>query len=190
MKKAIKSDPVDEQPDGHIYDENLDEPNSIRTVSGHYLNVLNPDPDAIVIEDIAHALSMLPRFGGHLPVFYSVAQHCVSCSRFIGPKNRLMRLSALLHDAAEAYVVDLPRPIKKLLPDYKEIENRILEVIAQKFGAPYVNSEEIKKLDRTMLKIEWNSVMLDGDKAFRDGIGWPQHQAKRLFLETFYNLYE
>ncbi len=74
--------------------ENLYTPDCIRTFSGQYVNVFAPDPDTILIEDIAHALSQQCRFGGHLPEFYSVAQHCVICALAVPPEHAL---SALLH---------------------------------------------------------------------------------------------
>ena len=111
--------------------ENLYTPNSIRTRSGQYVNVLELDPDTIRIEDIAHALSMVPRFGGHLPVFYSVGQHCLGVLNTVmdmpqpagttSEELRLIRLQALLHDASEAYIGDMPSPIKQHLPDFKAL---------------------------------------------------------------------
>lgn len=69
--------------------ENLHTPNCIRTVSGQYVDLADPDPDTILITDIAHALSQLPRFGGHLPRFYSVAQHSMMVARIAKPEHRL-----------------------------------------------------------------------------------------------------
>src|SRR5665811_1025646 len=97
--------------------ENLYTPNCIRTFTGIYMNVFEPTPEMISIEDIAHALTMQCRFGGHLPDFYSVAQHSLNCSYLID--NPKLKLTALLHDASEAYLLDIPRPIKNNLNNYK-----------------------------------------------------------------------
>jgi uncharacterized protein len=78
--------------------ENLYEPDCIRTYTGLYINVFNPKPEMIEIEDIAHALSFQCRFGGHLPKFYSVAQHSLNCSYLV--KEPALKLTALLHDAS------------------------------------------------------------------------------------------
>lgn len=155
--------------------ENLYTPNSIRTRSGQYVNVLELDPDTIRIEDIAHALSMVPRYGGHLPVFYSVGQHCLGVLHTVigmdqpegttSEEIRLMRLQALMHDASEAYIGDMPSPIKQHLPDFKAMEERIMQVIAKKFGFPWPVVADVKEADRLMLEAEWHGVMLGDYKA-------------------------
>lgn len=136
--------------------------NTIRTNSGLFINVFDTDPDTISIEDIAHALSMIPRFGGHLNRFYSVAQHSVLCFNLAivyGPEHGL---AALLHDASEAYLLDMPTPIKIGLPDYKATEYKLMEVIANKFGFEFPLNPVIKKVDAEALEIEYvNLVELD-----------------------------
>ena len=137
--------------------ENLYTPNSIRTVSGQYVNVFDPDPDTILIEDIAHALSQLPRFGGHLPKMYSVAQHSIACCILVPDE---FKMEALLHDASEAYLLDMPRPIKENLPDYKKVEANLQEIICKKFNLPFPMNKVIKEIDKEMLEFEWNVLML------------------------------
>src|SRR5579885_2784587 len=83
----------------------------IQTYCGVAFYPLDPRPEEILIEDIAHALSMLCRFTGHVKRFYSVAQHCVYVSHRCDPKDALW---GLLHDAAEAYLNDISRPVKSL----------------------------------------------------------------------------
>lgn len=141
--------------------ENLYTPGCIRTVSGQYVNIADPDPETIRIEDIAHALSQLPRFGGHLPRFYSVAQHCMACAELVAPEHKLQ---ALLHDASEAYLLDVPSPLKALLPEYQKLEARFMELIAKKFGFGWPLAEEVKGADRAMLEQEWHHVMLKGPR--------------------------
>lgn len=141
--------------------ENLYTPDCIRTYTGLYMNVFEPTSEMIDITDIAHALSYQCRFGGHLPKFYSVAQHCLNCSYLIG--NPELKLAALLHDASEAYLLDIPRPIKNRLANYKEIENGLMKVIAEEFGFVWPLQKEIKVIDEAMLQTEWDCLMLGND---------------------------
>jgi uncharacterized protein len=142
-------------------EENLYTPNCIRTVSGIYMNVFEPTVEMVCIKDIAHALSNQCRFGGHLPCFYSVAQHSLNCSYLIEDKR--LKLEALLHDASEAYLLDIPSPIKKGLSNYKEIEEGLMKVIFEKFGLTYPIHEKVKRVDETMLQLEWNCLMLNNE---------------------------
>lgn len=98
----------------------------MQTRSGKMFYALDPRPEDICIGDISHALSLLCRFGGHCNEFYSVAQHSVHVAEML-PHH--LKLSGLLHDATEAYLVDVPRPIKKALTNYSTIEDRLAEVI-------------------------------------------------------------
>ena len=158
--------------------ENLYTPDCIRTSSGIYVNVVNPKPEMICIEDIAHALSMQPRFGGHLPVFYSVAQHSVLTCMLVDEPHRL---SALLHDASEAYLLDIPSPVKKHLSNYKDIEHNLMTVIAEKFGFQWPLSDEVKKADQTMLEREWHEIMLEDSVTQL----WDWRAAKQNFIKKF-----
>lgn len=99
--------------------------------SGKRFYPLDPRPEDIDSVDIAHALSLLCRYGGHIDRFYSVAEHCVLMSQIVAPEHAL---AALLHDATEAYVVDVPRPLKRYLPDYQKIERYVWEAIVDRFG--------------------------------------------------------
>ncbi len=136
----------------------------IQTLSGKQFDYLNSTAADIVIEDIATALSHTCRFGGHLPEFYSVAEHSVLCSQLVPPE---FALEALLHDGAEAYCCDLPSPLKVLIPDYRFIEARIDILIRHKFGLPEETSSVVKYADLTMLATERRELDID------DGTVWP-----------------
>lgn len=146
--------------------DNLYTPDSIRTVSGRYVNILELDPDTIHIEDIAHSLANTPRFGGHLPFFYSVGQHSIFVHHHCLGMSRELRLQALMHDASEYLMGDMPSPIKKHLPDFQDLEDRIMRVIAKKYGFPWPIHPDVKAMDRRMLESEWEYIMLKKAPSF------------------------
>lgn len=164
-----------------IYDSPKD---CIRTNSGLFINVFEPHPDMISIEDIAHALSSIPRFGGHLNRHYSVAQHSVAAA--LAAKTLEDRKAALLHDASEAYMLDMPTPIKSKLPDYKKYEDNLMRVIAEKFGFEYPLNPEIKRIDAELLQLEWENLVVYDNLEF-DCL--PKEDAKIAFLATYYELF-
>lgn len=156
----------------------------IRTNSGIYMNIFEPTLDMIDINDIAHALSALPRFGGHLNKFYSVAQHSVMCAmrvNFMEDKR-----AALLHDASEAYMLDIPTPIKAKLPDYKIYEANLMAKIAEKFGFEFPLSKEVKRVDEEMLHLEWEHLVINQEKFFPC---LTSEVAKQQFLEMYNELF-
>lgn len=162
-----------------IYDSPKD---CIRTNSGIFVNVFNTDPDSLVIEDMAHALASLPRFGGHLNRHYSIAQHSVlAAMRASTPSKK----GALLHDGSEAWLLDMPTPIKNNLPDYKSTEHKFMLVIADKFGFEYPLNKEIKQIDADLLQLEWENLVLTDNPDFNC---WSQKKAKKMFLKMFYSL--
>lgn len=128
----------------------------IQTYTGRAFYPMDARPEDIDPADIAHALSMLCRYGGHVRRFYSVAEHCVLMSHAVSPENALW---ALLHDATEAYLVDLPRPIKRTLPDYGVAEQRLMYVIAQRFGIVPEEPFEVKQADNCILVDECERLM-------------------------------
>jgi len=132
----------------------------MQTYTGRQFWPIDPRAEEVDINDIAHALSNMCRFGGHVKSFYSVAEHSVRVSWLAGDDHE-MALAALLHDAAEAYVVDVPRPLKRFLPGYKEIEARVARVIEERFAlAPGVlDAPEIKHWDETLLATEARDIM-------------------------------
>lgn len=128
----------------------------LTTASGRAIDIQRITPDDVSILDIAHSLSNLCRFAGHTREFYSVAQHSVRVALALPPE---LRLAGLLHDATEAYVVDLPRPVKCLLPDYKRIEANVWEAISFKFGIARFEHPLIKEVDDRALRTEWEELM-------------------------------
>ena len=136
----------------------------IKTFSGKHFYYDKINKDDIVINDIAVSLSNICRFAGHLSHFYSVAQHAVLCSQLV-PQE--FAFEALMHDATEAYCQDIPAPLKRLLPDYKRMEEKIDAVIREKYGLPSVMSTPVKYADLIMLATERRDLGLD------DGSFWP-----------------
>lgn len=136
----------------------------MQTHSGRRYYPLDPRSDEIEPSDIAHALSLLCRYGGHIDRFYSVAEHCVLMSQAVAPENALV---ALLHDATEAYVGDVVRPLKRQLPGYKVIEDRVWYTIAVRFGLDVMVPAEVKEADNRILITERLALM---PKAERWGV--------------------
>ena len=120
----------------------------IGTYTGKAFYPMDPRPDEVDIEDIAHALSQTCRYAGHTRVPFSVAQHSVLVSRHVPPEFRLW---GLLHDATEAYICDIPRPLKGHLTNYKYIEDHLMSVIAKKFGLKGTIPPEVKEVDNRIL---------------------------------------
>lgn len=105
-------------------------PSFMQTFSGASFTPAEPNPDTIHIEDIANALARQCRYGGHCLKFYSVAEHCCHVS---DKASLVYKLSGLMHDASEAYLVDIPRPVKPLLQNYYAVEDKLMRVISKKF---------------------------------------------------------
>lgn len=156
-----------------------DTPGMIRTFTGRYVDVFDPRPEMICIEDIAHALARLCRFGGHVKRFYSVAQHSVMCSRMV---NQEYQLAALLHDASEAYLVDIPKPIKEKIIGYKDMEDRMMGLIAQTFRFNYPLDKVVKLVDEDMLESEWKHLVIKDSSMLPS---WNPDRAEREFLDTY-----
>jgi uncharacterized protein len=175
--------------------ENSDERpgDCIQTYTGKAFWPLDPREDEICIEDIAHSLSLQCRYAGHCNYHYSVAQHSVLVSRALPEKYKLW---GLLHDASEAYIIDVPRPIKRFLTNYVEIESNIMSVIAGKFGLSAKMPAEVKRVDSAILHDEMLQIMKkpQGDlKLPEPPLGITIHQwipsyAEEVFLETFNDL--
>ena len=137
----------------------------IQTRSGKRFDLLDPKPEQIDLEDIAHSLSMLCRFNGHTREFYSVAQHSVLVADWMeGHYGRELAKYGLLHDAAEAYIGDMGSPLKSqdCMTSFRFIEYKIMDVIWTKFGIEYPSIDverKIKKADLVMLATECRDLM-------------------------------
>ena len=185
------------------------------TYTGRKFYPFNPRIEDICIEDIAHALSLICRFGGHLPEHYSVAQHSVLVSYFVPIE---LRLEGLMHDAAEAYIGDIIRPIKKhpiFIQLLTSIENNLDLLIRAKFklfefskrGAGGYEYSAIKQADsialltekRDLFKVAKDQVWTEDAQIANGGDGLEPHPnfnisfvhpgfAKQQFLHRFYEL--
>lgn len=139
----------------------------ITTYSGHQFSPLAPDMEAIDLKDIAHALARIGRANGHFSEFYSVGQHCLDCAREALARGCSARqaLLCLLHDASEAYMSDITSPVKKHLRQYIAVEDRLLDMIYEKYVPGGIRPREqrvVKEIDNTMLYHEF--VNLKGEK--------------------------
>lgn len=138
----------------------------IRTVSGRYVNLIDPKPEQIVIGDIAHALGRICRFGGHVATFCSVAEHSLNVANMVlrqCGEGRVV-LAALLHDATEAYLGDMVRPLKQAMPEYRAIESRMAGAINLALGLQPVSAEAtmlIKAADEWALVTEMATIRDD-----------------------------
>lgn len=167
--------------------------NWMQTYTGRQFWPLDPRPDEIDLDDIATALSRACRYAGHCERFYSVAEHSVYVSQIVTPS---LALKGLLHDATEAYLVDIPRPIKPFLKGYFEIENNLWKAIAAKFGLTEDMPESIKEADNAILLAESVQIMkphpapwcVPGMAASVKIMCLPPDQARGLFLNRFTEL--
>jgi hypothetical protein len=156
----------------------------IMLASGALFDILDPEGSDFTLQDIAHGLGRVCRFAGQSSRFYSVAEHCVHVSRLVPLAHAR---AALLHDASEAFIGDVTRPLKALLPEYREIEARIEDAIATRllsaeehavaggaFPADPLKFPAIKRADLAMCLVEarqlmphqpgyWSSLPVDPD---------------------------
>jgi len=146
----------------------------MQTYTGGAFWPLDPRPEEVRIEDISHALSKICRYGGQTTRFYSVAEHCVHIAR-CAPDD--MKLEALMHDASEAYLCDIIRPIKSHLSNYLDIERGLEEVIAKRFNLRWPWAPEVKRLDTAILADERDQVMAPPP------MPWPQTTEPALGVE-------
>ena len=163
--------------------------------SGAYFDLLDPAGSDFTIHDIAHGLSHTCRYAGQCNGFYSVAEHSWHTS-FLVPEH--LQLAALMHDAAEAFIGDVTRPLKSLLPDYKRIERGVEDAIAARFGIIGMDAPEVKRADLAMLAAEQAQIMPSHADAWAvlggiipapvDVVMWTPPVAKAWFLHRFEQL--
>ncbi|MBF0184990.1 MAG: phosphohydrolase [Magnetococcales bacterium] len=168
----------------------------IQTFSGRQFWPLDARAEEVDIVDIAHSLAMQCRFNGHCRRFYSVAEHAVHVSHLVTAQSARW---GLLHDAAEAYLSDLPQPIKQQMPVFRQYEDRLLQVIATRFALPAEMPEEIKQVDMLLLSTE-KAALMALEPAPWLGLPPPLHisliacwspeEAKAQFLQRFAQLFD
>lgn len=168
-------------------------PDWILTYTGKRLSYSNLTEDMIDIEDIAQALSMTVRFNGHCSRFYSVAEHSVLVSHLVDPEHAK---EGLMHDASEAYLGDVTKPLKQLLPDYQLIEEKFEKVIARKFQLKYPWNKNVKKWDNKILADEAVEFHENYDNDWGIGlpigidiVGYSPEIAKTRFMKRFNDLF-
>lgn len=165
----------------------------IQTYTGKKFWPADPRPEDIDIEDIAHALSNLCRFTGHCREFYSVAQHCVIVSENVPPEHAMV---GLLHDASEAYLLDIARPVKRLpeMGAYREMEKRLEKMLCERFALPFPFPPEVMEADARVLMTEKRDLLgpsPDGKwgypvEPYEDQIiAWSPKKAEGEFLTRF-----
>lgn len=163
------------------------------TATGKKINILNPDPDTIDIEDIAIALSNICRFGGNIKQFYSVAQHSMLVCSLAPPH---LKLEALLHDSAEAYVGDVIKPLKVILgTKYEAMEARFMAAICFKFQLRPDRLQAIKPYDMEALELEHARLQLGQREVWdretaRLGIGRQIGRPRDLVVDTFLRMFK
>lgn len=169
----------------------------LTTISGRKVDYENPDPNEIYIEDIAHGLAHTCRYAGQVPYHYSVAQHSLLVAQLVWMMSgsEVAALGGLMHDASEAYIVDIPAPLKHLecMAGYRAVEERLMRVISEKYrfwaGSPIVHIA-----DKMAYKMERDGIFhhkdVDKEKVkvmkaeFLHG-PWDPGFAKMKFMDAF-----
>ncbi|QXQ07433.1 hypothetical protein KX816_05245 [Sphingosinicellaceae bacterium] len=167
---------------------------TIMLQSGEWFDILDPRGSTFTIEDIAHGLANTCRYAGQCKEFYSVAEH----SLHVSATCTTAPFEALMHDAAEAFIGDVTRPLKQLLPEYKAIEHDIEQAVFERFSLPPILSPEVKQADLRVLAAEQAQIMAPStsDWAKTSNIYpatirvefMPPKAAKKAFLKRFAEL--
>lgn len=153
---------------------------------------LDPRSEEVFIEDIAHSLSMQCRYAGHCRRFYSVAEHSVLMARWLLPTHGPeIALWGLLHDSSEAYLVDVPRPVKPSLVGYKEAEAKVMAAVCERFGLAPDMPAVVHDADNRIIGDELvNLLPMAWHERYNEPLGvqlrcWYPEQAEDEFLATF-----
>lgn len=164
----------------------------MQTYTGRKFWPLDPCPAEVFIEDIAHSLSLQCRYAGHCRHFYSVAEHSVLLARWLrGKYGAMTALYGLLHDASEAYLVDVPRPVKPSLTGYKEVEARVQAAVFQRFGLIPDLPDTVHDADNRIIGDELvNLQPMEWHARHSDKLGvpimlWAPAEAEEEFMWTF-----
>lgn len=168
----------------------------MQTYTGVQFWPMDPRIEEIRIEDIAHSLSLQCRYAGHCREFYSVAEHCVRVSNIVPVSDALW---GLLHDASEAYLVDLPRPVKRysaIGKEYRLVESALQYMICQRFGIDVCEPESVHSADDILLMTEKRDIMGPSPAKWREAseplpeiiVPWLPKVAELMFLERFARL--
>ena len=144
----------------------------IETYTGKVMYPLDPREDEIDIVDVYHSLSHLCRFTGHTSMFYSVGAHSCVCM-FVAMRmghSAKIQFMTLLHDASEAYLTDIPKPLKEFMPEYCVFEYNLMSVIFKKYIGEYTEEESriVKNIDYLVLKNEAREFMKSGGTIWND----------------------
>jgi len=192
------------EPSQHAAPRSKSEPrigNFMQVYSGKQFWPMSPRAAEVDIDDIAHSLSLQCRYAGHCLRFYSVAEHSVHVANWLRQQELPPRtvMQGLLHDASEAYLVDVPRPVKPFLPGYAEAEVGVMAAVAERFNIDLVLDEKVLEADNRILLDERAQNMAPGNYAG----GWPELEplgielrcwspaaAKEEFIETYWSLVE
>lgn len=170
----------------------------ITTYTGKHFDPVHPDMTQADIQDIAHALSMICRGNGHVKTFFSVGQHCINAAREAAERgySRRVILACLLHDAAESYMSDVPRPLKSSMTEYVRIENRLLDLIYEKFLGSRLTAGEanlVKQIDNDLLDYDLKELLNECSEAaapqLRISLNYefvPFEQVEQAYLELYY----
>lgn len=163
------------------------------TYMGGVIDLLDPKPEQITLDDIANGLSRECRFAKQLVPFYSVAQHSWNVSNWIGLNGGTVeeQLAGLFHDASEAYIGDIPRPLKQLLPQYKIVETQIMIAISLRFDLRWPLPKIVHDADTVMLCSEAH-LHLRSKQSINVEHGYPTNHAELAlpahhFLSTPYD---
>lgn len=169
----------------------------ISTFTGKKFHPFNPQPEMFCIEDIAHSLAMQCRFNGHTSDFVSVAYHSIEVAGLCPEEDKL---EGLMHDCAEAYFGDIPKPIKDAFPGIKEMEDKIMEAAAAALGFRFPLPHSVKLADHEMLGLEAASRLKNIPRSLLwEGFGihhkfdfpWAKSEPvrdKHLFIQTYERL--
>lgn len=160
-----------------------------QTYTGIQFWPMDPRADEVAIVDISRGLSLQCRYNGHLKTFYSIAEHSVRVSYVVPVEYALW---GLMHDAAEAYIGDMVRPLKMQMPAFRECEDRIMRVICERFEMAWPEPPEVKVADNVLLMTERRDLLpiqrpwtMRAEPLPERIVPWSWQAAESAFLDRF-----